>query len=299
MKPTLLIMAAGLGSRYGSLKQIEPIGPGGEAIIDYSVYDAIRAGFGKVVFVIKKEIEADFQGSLLKRFENRIETSYVFQELDMLPEGFSLPPDRKKPWGTAHAILISESAIDTPFAAINADDFYGYESFSELNSFLTGKNKETDYCMVGYKLKNTLSEHGTVSRGLCDIDDKGFLRTVTELTKIKQEGAGIVYYENDEKISLPEESIVSMNMWGFNESVFQKIKERFSAFLEESINDPKAEFYIPTMVDLLIKSGEARVKVLNSNATWFGITYKEDKEAVKQSVLSKIDSGDYPRKLWK
>ncbi len=292
-------MAAGLGSRYGSLKQIEPIGPGGEAIIDYSVYDAIRAGFGKVVFVIKKEIEADFQGSLLKRFENRIETSYVFQELDMLPEGFSLPPDRKKPWGTAHAILISESAIDTPFAAINADDFYGYESFSELNSFLTGKNKETDYCMVGYKLKNTLSEHGTVSRGLCDIDDKGFLRTVTELTKIKQEGAGIVYYENDEKISLPEESIVSMNMWGFNESVFQKIKERFSAFLEESINDPKAEFYIPTMVDLLIKSGEARVKVLNSNATWFGITYKEDKEAVKQSVLSKIDSGDYPRKLWK
>jgi NDP-sugar pyrophosphorylase family protein len=299
MKPTLLIMAAGLGSRYGSLKQIEPIGPGGEAIIDYSVYDAIRAGFGKVVFVIKKEIEADFQGSLLKRFENRIETSYVFQELDMLPEGFSLPPDRKKPWGTAHAILISESAIDTPFAAINADDFYGYESFSELNSFLTGKNKETDYCMVGYKLKNTLSEHGTVSRGLCDIDQSGFLRTVTELTKIKQEGAGIVYYDNDEKISLPEESIVSMNMWGFNESVFQKIKERFSAFLDESINDPKAEFYIPTMVDLLIKSGEARVKVLNSNATWFGITYKEDKEAVKQSVLSKIDSGDYPRKLWK
>lgn len=299
MKPTLLIMAAGLGSRYGSLKQIEPIGPGGEAIIDYSVYDAIRAGFGKVVFVIKKEIEADFQGSLLKRFENRIETSYVFQELDMLPEGFSLPPDRKKPWGTAHAIMISESAIDTPFAAINADDFYGYESFRELNSFLTGKNKETDYCMVGYKLKNTLSEHGTVSRGLCDIDENGFLRTVTELTKIKQEGAGIVYYENDEIISLPEESIVSMNMWGFNETVFQKIKERFSAFLNESVNDPKAEFYIPTMVDLLIKSGEARVKVLNSNATWFGITYKEDKEAVKRSVLSKIDSGDYPRKLWK
>jgi NDP-sugar pyrophosphorylase family protein len=298
MRPTLLIMAAGLGSRYGSLKQIEPIGPGGEAIIDYSVYDAIRAGFGKVVFVIKKEIEADFQGSLLKRFENRIETSYVFQELDMLPEGFSLPPDRKKPWGTAHAIMISESAINTPFAAINADDFYGYESFRELNSFLTGNNKETDYCMVGYKLKNTLSEHGTVSRGLCDIDDKGFLRTVTELTKIKQEDAGIVYYENDEIISLPEESIVSMNMWGFTGTVFAKIKERFSAFLKECINDPKAEFYIPTMVDLLIKSGEARVKVLNSNATWFGITYKEDKEAVKRNISGKIDSGEYPRKLW-
>jgi NDP-sugar pyrophosphorylase family protein len=298
MRPTLLIMAAGLGSRYGSLKQIEPIGPGGEAIIDYSVYDAIRAGFGKVVFVIKKEIEADFQGSLLKRFENRIETSYVFQELDMLPEGFSLPPDRKKPWGTAHAIMISESAINTPFAAINADDFYGYESFRELNSFLTGNNKETDYCMVGYKLKNTLSEHGTVSRGLCDIDDKGFLRTVTELTKIKQKDAGIVYYENDEIISLPEESIVSMNMWGFTGTVFAKIKERFSAFLKECINDPKAEFYIPTMVDLLIKSGEARVKVLNSNATWFGITYKEDKEAVKRNISGKIDSGEYPRKLW-
>jgi NDP-sugar pyrophosphorylase family protein len=298
MKPTLLIMAAGLGSRYGSLKQIEPIGPGGEAIIDYSVYDAIRAGFGKVVFVIKKEIEDDFKGSLLKRFENRIETSYVFQELDMLPEGFSLPPDRIKPWGTAHAIMISESAIDTPFAAINADDFYGFESFMELNRFLTGNNKETDYCMVGYKLKNTLSEHGTVSRGLCDIDQSGFLRTVTELTKIKKEGAGIVYYENDEVISLPEESIVSMNMWGFTGTVFPKIKERFSAFLKECINDPKAEFYIPTMVDLLIKSGEARVKVLESNATWFGITYKEDKEAVKRSILSKIDSGEYPRKLW-
>jgi choline kinase len=299
MKPTLLIMAAGLGSRYGSLKQIEPVGPEGEAIIDYSVYDAIRAGFGKVVFVIKKEIEDDFKGSLLQRFENRIETSYVFQELDMLPEGFSLPPDRKKPWGTAHAIMISESAIETPFAAINADDFYGYESFRELNSFLTGNNKETDYCMVGYKLKNTLSEHGTVSRGLCDIDDKSYLKTVTELTKIKKEATGIVYYDNEEITSLPEESIVSMNMWGFKETVFQKIRERFSTFLRECIDDPKAEFYIPALVDLLIKSGEARVKVLRSDATWFGITYKEDKEAVKRSILNKIDSGEYPRKLWK
>ncbi len=298
MKPTLLILAAGLGSRYGSLKQIEPVGPGGEAIIDYSVYDAIRAGFGKVVFVIKKEIEDDFRNSLLKRFENRVETGYVFQELDMLPEGYTLPPDRKKPWGTAHAIMVSEKAISTPFAAINADDYYGYEAFSEMHKFLSASGNETDYCMIGYKLANTLSEHGTVSRGVCNIDENDFLISVSELTKIQRENCRIVYYENDQSLPLPEESTVSMNMWGFTESVFRQIRERFSSFLDTGIHDPKAEFYIPTLVDQLIKEKEARVKVLHCNATWFGITYKEDKESAQKSILEKIENGDYPKKLW-
>jgi NDP-sugar pyrophosphorylase family protein len=297
-KPTLLILAAGLGSRYGSLKQMESIGPGGEAIIDYSVFDAIRSGFGKVVFVIKKEIEEDFRENLLKRFENRIETTYVFQELDMLPEGFSLPPRREKPWGTAHAILVAREAIDTPFAAINADDFYGFEAFREMQSFLADKGSETDYCMIGYKLKNTLSEHGTVSRGVCETDNQGFLKSISELTKIKREKKGIVYYENDESFSLSEDSIVSMNMWGFTLPVFQQIRQNFSSFLESNIHDPRAEYYISTLLDHLIRTGEASVKVLHCDASWFGITYKEDKEAARNSILEKIGKGEYPAKLW-
>ncbi len=298
MKPTLLILAAGLGSRYGSLKQIEPVGPGGEAIIDYSVYDAIRAGFGKVVFVIKKEIEADFKDNLLKRFENRVETGYVFQELDILPEGYALPANRVKPWGTAHAIMVSEKAIDTPFAAINADDYYGYEAFREMYKFLSSSGNKTDYCMIGYKLANTLSEHGTVSRGVCNIDENDFLISLTELTKIQKENSSIVYYENGEPLPLPEESTVSMNMWGFTESVFRQVRERFSSFLDTGIHDPKAEFYIPTLVDQLIKEKETRVKVLRCNAKWFGITYKEDKELAQKSIIDKIENGYYPQKLW-
>lgn len=298
VKPTLLILAAGLGSRYGSLKQIESIGPSGEAIIDYSVYDAIRAGFGKVVFVIKKDIEKDFRENLLNRFENRINTEYVFQELDMLPEGYSLPPERKKPWGTAHAIMISGQAITTPFAAINADDFYGSEAFTELATALSGKKKGTDYCMIGYKLRNTLSEHGTVSRGVCDIDSDGFLRSVSELTKIKRLNNNIVYYKNDKPLNLDEDLTVSMNMWGFTTDIFQQIRDRFSSFLSENINDPTAEFYIPTLVDQLIREKAARVKVINCDASWFGITYREDRDAARKSILQKIETGEYPRKLW-
>ncbi|MFO7922238.1 MAG: sugar phosphate nucleotidyltransferase [Bacteroidales bacterium] len=298
VKPTLLILAAGLGSRYGSLKQIESIGPSGEAIIDYSVYDAIRAGFGKVVFVIKKDIEKDFRENLLNRFENRINTEYVFQELDMLPEGYSLPPERKKPWGTAHAIMISGQAITTPFAAINADDFYGSEAFTELATALSGKKKGTDYCMIGYKLRNTLSEHGTVSRGVCDIDSDGFLRSVSELTKIKRLNNDIVYYKNDKPLNLDEDLTVSMNMWGFTTEIFQQIRDRFSSYLSENINDPTAEFYIPTLVDQLIREKAARVKVINCDASWFGITYREDRDAARKSILQKIETGEYPRKLW-
>ena len=298
MDTTLLILAAGLGSRYGSLKQIEPVGPGGETIIDYSVYDAIKAGFGKVVFVIKEEIESDFRENLLKRFENKIETEYVFQELHMLPEGYHVPVNRKKPWGTAHAILISEKAVKTPFAAINADDFYGFEAFKAMYGFLSQDETENDYCMIGYRLDNTLSEHGTVSRGVCEFDSNDFLISVSELTKIKREGDRIVYYENDKSSTLPADATVSMNMWGFKQSVFKKIRERLSTFLNENIDDLKSEFYIPTLVDQLIQSEEARVKVLRTNTSWFGITYKEDKETAKKSILQKIEKGEYPRKLW-
>jgi dTDP-glucose pyrophosphorylase len=298
-KPALLILAAGLGSRYGSLKQIEPVGPGGEAILDYSVYDAIRAGFGKVVFVIKRDIEADFREVLLKRFEDRIDTAYVFQEPDMLPEGYSLPPERKKPWGTAHAILTAENSINSPFAAINADDFYGSEAFTEMQKFLAGEINETNYSMIGYKLRNTLSLHGTVARGVCDSDDNDYLRSVSELTSIKRENGRIVYYENDESFVLSEDSVVSMNMWGFTPTIFSQIRQRFPAFLDENSDDPKAEYFISSLVDKLISAGEARVKVLHCDADWFGITYREDRDAARKSILEKINSGIYPAELWK
>jgi NDP-sugar pyrophosphorylase family protein len=298
IRPTLLILAAGLGSRYGSLKQIETIGPRGETIIDYSVYDAIRTGFAKVVFVIKQEIEADFKEHLFKRFENRIETGYVFQDLDVLPEGYSLPRDREKPWGTAHAIMAAEKSINEPFAAINADDFYGLEAFTAMHEFLSQKAGETDYCMIGYKLKNTLSEHGTVSRGVCEIDEQDFLISVSELTRIQKDNNRIVYLENDESHSLAENSVVSMNMWGFTTSVFGHIKQGFSSFLDQNINNPKAEYFIPVLVDQLIRAGEARVKVLHCDASWFGITYMEDRDAARKNILRKIQMGIYPPELW-
>ncbi len=298
-KPTLLILAAGLGSRYGSLKQIEPIGPHGEAIIDYSVYDAIKAGFGKVVFVIKKDIEIDFKENLLARFQDKVETGYVFQELDMLPGGYELPSNRLKPWGTAHAIMVSEKAVTTPFAAINADDYYGYEAFSEMHGFLQEKDTLKEYCMIGYRLDNTLSDHGTVSRGLCSIDREGFLVSVSELTKIKREKGKIFHYETGESVELSGGATVSMNMWGFGTSVFGHIRQRLSSFLDLNIKDPKAEFYIPTLVDQLIRDGEIRVRVLDCNSTWFGITYKEDREAARNSIIEKIRNGEYPENLWK
>ncbi len=291
-------MAAGLGSRYGSLKQIEPVGPGGEAIIDYSVYDAIKAGFGKVVFVIKKDIEADFRENLLVRFEDRVETGYVFQELDMLPGGYALPSMRKKPWGTAHAILAAEEAVTTPFAAINADDFYGFEAFDEMQKFLSAEAKGTDYSMIGYKLKNTLSKHGTVSRGVCEKDENGFLVSVSELTKIQKVNDHIVYYDNDEPHRLNEDAVVSMNMWGFTPEIFRQIKERFTAFLDKNINNPRAEYYISELTDHLIRDYEARVKVIDCDASWFGITYREDRDFARSSIMEKIRSGSYPQRLW-
>lgn len=298
MQPTLVILAAGLGSRYGRLKQMEAVGPHGEAIIDYSVYDALKSGFGKVVFIIKRDMETSFRENLMARFEKQIEVDYVLQELDMLPRGFALPPDRVKPWGTAHAVMVAESSVKEPFSVINADDFYGFEAFEIMQEFLSSDRKETDYGLVGYKLGNTLSEHGTVSRGTCEIDSDGYLQSVTERTKIGWEGNNIVSYEDGATVALPDDTTVSMNMWGFSPVVFDQIKEGFRNFLDEKGDDPKAEYYIPTMVDQMIREDRARVKVLPCDASWFGITYREDLEKVRASIREKIEAGEYPSNLW-
>jgi dTDP-glucose pyrophosphorylase len=298
MKPTLVVLAAGLGSRFGGLKQLEAVGPQGEAIIDYSVYDAVRAGFGKVVFVIKKEMETPFREKLMRRFETRIETECAFQELDMLLEGYTLPPERKKPWGTAHAILVAKKSVQSPFAVINADDYYGREAFQGMQEFLTGARGENEYGLMGYRLGNTLSEHGSVSRGICEIDERHYLRFIEEVTKISRRGTRIVRHDKMKPDVLSEDTIVSMNMWGFSTAVFDQIEAGFSEFLDEKIDDPNAEYYIPAMVDRLIRDGRAEVRVLRSDAAWFGITYQEDLQTARTTVLKKIENGEYPRNLW-
>ncbi len=299
MKPSLLVLAAGMGSRYGSLKQIDPVGPSGETIIDYSVYDALRAGFGKIVFVIRKNIEKDFKETLLKKFEKFTQVDYVFQELDMLPAGFVPPGERKKPWGTAHAVLVAENAVKTPFAVINADDFYGYDAFYQTARFLEENQEGTEYSMIGYLLKNTLSRHGTVSRGVCKTDSNGYLVSVTEHTRIKKEGDEIVCNGEDQKKVLPADTPVSMNFWGFTPSVFGQIKQGFSAFLTENICDEKSEYFIPEVVDKLIKTKKAKVRVLPCNSSWFGVTYREDKPAAIEHIRKLVERGEYPDPLWK
>lgn len=292
-------MAAGMGSRYGSLKQIDPIGPSGEAIIDYSVYDAIRAGYGKVVFVIRKNIETDFRDTLLKRFEKVVDVDYVFQELEMLPKPFTLPPHRLKPWGTAHAILVASERINTPFAAINADDFYGFDAFQQMANYLSAGEQSADYSMVGYLLKNTLSAYGSVSRGVCEIDDKNFLKEIHERTNIRKEGEEVFFTKEGNSFPLNENAIVSMNFWGFTPDIFEKIEAGFKAFLHDNISDPKSEYYIPALIDELINSHKVRVKVLTSNSSWFGVTYREDKEHVVKAVAKLVENGFYPVNLWK
>lgn len=292
-------MAAGMGSRYGSLKQIDPVGPSGEAIIDYSVFDAIRAGYGKVVFVIRKNIETDFRDTLLKRFEKFVDVDYVFQELEMLPKPFTLPPHRLKPWGTAHAILVASEKINTPFAAINADDFYGFDAFQQMANYLSAGEQSADYSMVGYLLKNTLSAYGSVSRGVCEIDDNNFLKEIHERTNIKKEGEEVFFTKDGNSYKLNEDSIVSMNFWGFKPEIFEKIESGFKAFLHDNISDPKSEYYIPALVDDLINSHKSRVKVLTSNSSWFGVTYREDKEHVVKAVENLVENGFYPGNLWK
>lgn len=301
MKPTLLVMAAGMGSRYGGLKQIDPVGPNGETILEYSVYDALRAGFGKVVFVIRKELEKDFNEVFGTKFGNRVDIEYAFQELNKIPEGFSIPAERVKPWGTGHAILMARDIIDVPFAAINADDYYGIDAFKNMAEYLRmQKNDEPNYAMVGYLLGKTMSEHGSVSRGLCSVDSDKMLVNVKEYTKISFTDNGIEDIADEQNpVLLHKKDIVSMNFWGFTPKFFRSLEELFTKFLTENIENIKSEFYIPFVVDTLINNKQAHVKVLNSEDEWFGITYQQDKPLVQQKLKELTDKGIYPESLWK
>ncbi|WP_026473473.1 nucleotidyltransferase family protein [Alkaliflexus imshenetskii] len=298
MKPTLLILAAGMGSRYGGLKQMDEIGPSGESIIDYSVFDAIRAGFGKVVFVIREDFADAFKARFEPRLRGRIETEYVFQSLDKVPSGFSVPEGREKPWGTGHAMLMAKDAIKTPFAIINADDFYGRTAYVQAVDFIQKSKNENEYAMIGYALKNTLSEHGTVSRGVCEADASGNLTRVTERTKIGLEGRKIFFYESDFKEELTGEEPVSMNFWIFKPTFFAHLEDGFKKFLSARGEEMKSEFYFNIQADNMVKSGEAEVKIINTPAKWFGVTYQEDKPMVLASLNELIDKGEYPSSLW-
>lgn len=301
MKPTLVILAAGMGSRYGGLKQIDPVGPSGETILDYSVFDAIRAGFGKVVFIIRKDIENDFKEVFVSRLSKNIEIDWVFQELGKLPEGYNVPEGRIKPWGTGHALMMVADVVKEPFAVINADDFYGRQAFETIAGFFAEQEKlhQNDYAMVAYELNNTLSDFGTVSRGICVTDDQGWLSSVTELTKIAKTENNIADIQPDGKTTvLKENAPVSMNFWGFTPSLFNHLEKEFKMFFDSDRDHSKSEFYIPSVVDTLIKSGQEKVKVLRNPGQWFGITYQEDKPIVIEKVKDLINKGDYPTKLW-
>ena len=298
MKPTLMILAAGMASRYGSMKQTEGFGPHGETIMDYSIYDAIRAGFGKVVFIIRKDFAENFKATFEPKLKGKIETEYVFQEMYSFTEGFTIPTERSKPWGTAHAVLCAKDVVNEPFAVINADDFYGRNAFEKAFEFLTNECDEKTYSLIGYELNKTLSEHGTVSRGVCDVDDKGNLVSITERTKIYKEGNEIVFEENGEKKKVSFDSKVSMNFWCFHSSVFDLTEKLFHQFLTDHINEPKSEFFIPIVADHFIKEKEGVIKVISTSSQWFGVTYKEDAPVVAKSLNQLIDKGDYPQSLW-
>jgi UTP-glucose-1-phosphate uridylyltransferase len=300
MKPTLLVLAAGMGSRYGGLKQIDPMGPSGETILDYSVFDAIRAGFGKVVFIIRPDFEQDFRERIAAKFAGRIAVDFAFQTLDRLPAGFSIPAGREKPWGTTHAILCAKDVVTTPFAVINADDFYGRDSYATLGQYLAGlQNADTTYAMVGFTLRNTLSAHGTVARGVCQTDAQGLLTDIQELTKIAQTPAGAENRAEDGTVTtLTGAEPVSMNMWGFTPRIFAQLETDFAAFLRAKGHELKSESYIPMSVGALVKSQQATCRVLRSGAAWFGVTYREDKETVQASILAQVTAGHYPRSLW-
>jgi dTDP-glucose pyrophosphorylase len=300
MKITLMILAAGIGSRYGGLKQIDPVGPNGEKILDYSIFDAFRAGFDKIVFIIRPDFEDVFKKEIGDKFTPFLEVAYAFQTLDAIPAPFQCPADRKKPWGTAHAIMTGEKVINEPFAVINADDFYGTESFRLISDHLkTDHNAPIqDYAMVGYILRNTLSEHGSVSRGVCESDSEGFLKNIEEYTKIEKHGEAALYLDPEEnKKTLSGDEIVSMNMWGFKPSFFPFLRKYFVDFLKNNIQNLKSEYFITDVIDTLIEQGKARVKVLKSRNKWFGVTYKEDKENVVRSIRDLIKQGVYPDNL--
>lgn len=286
-----------MGSRYGGLKQIDPVGPAGETIIDYSIYDALRAGFGKLVFIIRKDIEEAFRETVGSRFEKRVAVEYVFQSLEDIPPRFSVPTGRTKPWGTTQAILLAENAIHEPFAAINADDFYGAQSYRELAGHLNSGSH--DYAMVGFVLRNTLSDFGSVARGVCQVSGDGYLESIIEMTKIERDGNGGRNTDAAGNVTkLSGDEPVSMNYWGFTPQIFPQLREDFDKFLAQSGADLKAECYIPNTVGELVKAGKARVKVLHSNDSWFGVTYREDRPRVVESIRKLVAGGQYPERLW-
>lgn len=300
MKPTLFVLAAGMGSRYGGLKQLDGLGPSGETIMDYSIYDALRGGFGKVVFVIRESFDKDFREKIVSKYENKIPVEVVYQELDKLPSGFSLNPERTKPWGTNHAVLMGKDAINEPFAVINADDFYGRESFAILAEYLSKLNgSKNKYCMVGYRVGNTLSESGTVARGVCETNSQNLLTGVVERTEVERRDGKVKYKdEKGEWIETPDNTPVSMNMWGFTPDYFQYSEEFFSTFLKENENNIKAEFFIPLLVNNLIVENKAEVEVLDTPSMWFGVTYAADRQSVVDKLKALVDAGEYPTPLW-
>jgi len=305
MKPkklTLVVMAAGMGRRYGGLKQIEPIGPNGEIALDYAVYDALRAGFGKVVFVVRREHRDLFREQIGKRIEAHVETDYVYQELDNLPQGFAPPAGREKPWGTGHAVLYCADAVGGPFGVVNADDFYGPGSYVALAKYLSGvseaRKPPLQFCMVAFMLQNTLSPHGAVARGVCETDADGFLENIRERTRIRADGDAIVDESDGAAEMLNPRALVSMNMWGFTPAVFSRLRDAFVGFLQEKGSDPKAEFYLPESVGAMVAEGVARVAVLPSAEQWFGMTYRDDRVHVEQRICGLLEAGVYPEKLW-
>ena len=300
MKPTLLILAAGMGSRYGKLKQIDPVGPGGEVIMDYSIFDAIRSGFGKIVFIIRKDFSEEFKNIFSPKLSGKIEVEYVYQELEDVPDGIRFSGERQKPWGTGHAMLSARNVINEPFAVINADDFYGPSAYKSMADFLTVNVNDPDlYAMIGYRLDTTLSEYGSVARGVCQTDREGFLQNVVERTSIERDSSGDIYFDDrGKKVILTGSEIVSMNYWGFTTSVFGYMEKEFVDFIKKNASDPKAEFYIPTVANKLINEGKVRLKVLESVDKWFGVTYSEDKPLAVKNINRLIEQGVYPAKLW-
>ncbi|MDE5773688.1 MAG: nucleotidyltransferase [Muribaculaceae bacterium] len=300
MKPTLFILAAGMGSRYGGLKQLDGLGPSGETIMDYSVYDALRAGFGKIVFVIRHDFEQEFREKIISKYEGQVPVEVVFQDITSLPDGYKPNPDRTKPWGTNHAVLMGKDAIKEPFAVINADDYYGADSFQLLADFLRSvEGKKGEYCMIGFRIENTLSENGGVSRGLCQVSEQGFLTGVNECHGIQnKDGRLIQVLEDGTEAPFPEGASVSMNMWGFTPDYFDYSMREFIKFLDVNGNELKKEFYIPTVVNTLINSGEATLKVIQTPSKWFGVTYAADRQATVDMFRQLVDRGLYPDKLF-
>jgi UTP-glucose-1-phosphate uridylyltransferase len=299
MKPTLLILAAGMGSRYGGIKQLDGFGPNGETIIDYSLFDAIKAGFGKVVFIIRKELKEDFTQIFGPKLEGKIEFDFAIQSVEnYLPSNLA-GVKREKPWGTGHAVLCAKDYTSTPFAVINADDFYGFDAYKTMADFLANNENEQIHSMIGYQIKNTLSENGTVSRGVCETNADGYLENVVERTKIlKNENGEIVFLDNGEPVVLGENTLVSMNFWGFMPNVFNEIEKMFHDYATENVDSPKSEFYIPKVMSHLIENNLGKCKVFESTADWFGVTYPEDKPDVTNAIQKLINLGKYPSELW-